>query len=526
MSGPWEKYQPQATGPWTKFQSDVAVPPTDLTPGSREYADWAAQQARAGAKLPQAGPAPPAATAPSPDTSGIAPQALSGVNEGAANFLSLPNTIELGLRSAGPMIANAFGAHFKTPTESMLPDAGKSYRALADSIGAIKPVTDNPVGKFARRVGQEVGSNLIPVMGAPAMIPAALATLGGGAGAATAQLVAPDNPLAELVGETLGGGASLGVSNALERGSMKLAAPSVDELKTQASSLYDKAKDSGIIFPQPFVRAAASDIASQAISDGIDPTLHPGAVAALKRVAEAAGGALTVGDAQTLRRVIAAAARDPANPDQARIAGKMLSSWDKFVSSGAPELQQANAIYHQAKNGELIQQAIDLAGSRAGQFSGSGFENALRTEFRTMERQIIKGDLQGLSDDEVAAISKVARGGPIENILRFIGKFAPSGNISTIGGALAGNAFGGPVGAAAVLGGGALGRNAATALTSRNAAIAAALARRGSTAPVIPAITQNTQQIAQALALGGAANQNQNSADIALALMRPTATGQ
>lgn len=43
---------------------DVATPPAGLVPGSREYADWAAEQARAGRKLPQV-----SRTTPSPDTS-------------------------------------------------------------------------------------------------------------------------------------------------------------------------------------------------------------------------------------------------------------------------------------------------------------------------------------------------------------------------------------------------------------------------------------------------------------------------
>lgn len=38
----------------------VAEPPTGLTPGSREYADWAAATARSGKTLPQVSPAPPA----------------------------------------------------------------------------------------------------------------------------------------------------------------------------------------------------------------------------------------------------------------------------------------------------------------------------------------------------------------------------------------------------------------------------------------------------------------------------------
>src|SRR5690606_6127403 len=110
-----------------------------------------------------------------------------------------------------------------------------------------------------------------------------------------------------------------------------------------------------------------------------------------------------------------------------RIATLMLEQFDQFLDPLAPQIAQANQIYSRAMKGEAIETAIELAGSRAGQFSGSGFENALRTEFRAMERAIIKGDLRGLSEAEKEAISRVARGGSLENIARWIGKFAPSG---------------------------------------------------------------------------------------------------
>lgn len=65
MAAPWEKYKAgssQAAGPWSKYTASAPVaaapmlsdmPPEGAKPGSRAYADWAAQQARAGKKLPQ-----------------------------------------------------------------------------------------------------------------------------------------------------------------------------------------------------------------------------------------------------------------------------------------------------------------------------------------------------------------------------------------------------------------------------------------------------------------------------------------
>jgi hypothetical protein len=188
---------------------------------------------------------------------------------------------------------------------------------------------------------------------------------------------------------------------------------------------------------------------------------------------------------QVVRESLQEAAKAPGR--QGKIGTTMLREFDGFTSAIAPELRQGDALWSKAMKGGKIEQLVELAGSRAGQFSGSGFENALRTEFRALERQIIKGQVKGLSQAEKDAISKVARGGPIENIMRWVGKAAPTSIVSAgMGGGmpfLIGNAFGGPaVGAAAGIGtmaAGGAARKAATALQGRNAEIASALARSG-----------------------------------------------
>ena len=76
-------------------------------------------------------------------------------------------------------------------------------------------------------------------------------------------------------------------------------------------------------------------------------------------------------------------------------------------------------------------------------------------------------------------IRKVANGGPVDNLFRWIGKAAPTGIVS---GGLAGGAgylAGGPIGAAAVLGAGAAGRGLATKMTIGNANRASEAVRGG-----------------------------------------------
>lgn len=308
------------------------------------------------------------------------------------------------------------------------------------------------------------------------------------------------------------GGGLTGVAGALASRAAKAAVPTVEDLKSQAGALYDQARGSGFIFTTPEVAKVADDIAAKAISEGLDPTLHPGATAALKRLQDAKDKGMTVGDAQTMRRILAAAAKDPMNPDQARIAGQMIDQFDQFTAT-VPELAQANAIYHQAKKGELIEQAIELAQARAGQYSNGGMENALRTEFRNLQRQIIRGQLKGLSQEEIDAITKVAEGGPIENLARWVGKAAPTGIVSAgmgtgvpfaIGTTLSGgNPAVGAVAAGATMGAGIAGRSAAEAMTVGNATKAALLARSGGKAIPRGQLAGPNREVLRALIAAG-----------------------
>lgn len=181
--------------------------------------------------LTQYGEQPEEVSAPeSPyqEREGLFPQFASGMSEGAASFLSLPNTVELGLRSIGPAIGNAFGGDFAYPTESFLPDVGASFRNFAGNTGALSAPSEDPGGQIVRRIGQELGANAIPMMGPVAgansvanalRIGATETALAGssGLGAGVAQQLAPDNALAEMAGQAVGLGAGAAALGGLRK---------------------------------------------------------------------------------------------------------------------------------------------------------------------------------------------------------------------------------------------------------------------------------------------------------------------
>lgn len=182
---------------------------------------------------------------------GMFPQFASGMTEGAANFLSLPNTIEMGLRSIGPAVVNTLGGEAAYPQESYLPNMGQSLRNFADNSGAMTAPNDEFGGRIARRVGQEIGANILPMAGSASRagsVAQALSqggaelglTTASGLGAGVANEAFPDNPIADMVGQGLGLAAGVG----LMEGGRRLITP--NPMSPQRAAIAQALQNEGI----------------------------------------------------------------------------------------------------------------------------------------------------------------------------------------------------------------------------------------------------------------------------------------
>lgn len=263
-------------------------------------------------------------------------------------------------------------------------------------------------------------------------------------------------------------------------------APSLDELKAQAAAAYKRADEAGIVVRENSLKGLKTRIVSMAKKEGLDKDLHPDSSAVLNRVIKSQDE-LTLSELETLRKV-ASDAKGALKPADKRIASKIVDEIDTYldnlsdadVVTGDPTkakaLKEARSLYSRSKKAEEINDLVERAGTRAGQFSGSGFENAIRTEFRQLAMN--KKRMSRFTAEEQAAIKKVATGGPVENTFRFIGKFAPTGVVSSVLAGGAGALVAGPLGVA-LPAAGAAGRSIATRLTNRNVAAAEELMRRG-----------------------------------------------
>jgi hypothetical protein len=264
------------------------------------------------------------------------------------------------------------------------------------------------------------------------------------------------------------------------------AVPTRADLAEAAQAAYKRADEAGVVVSANSLFKLKTRVASMAKKEGLDKDLHPDSTAALRRILETKGQK-TLTELETLRKV-AKDAQGSLKPADKRIAGMIVDELDGYIdnlsatdvvagdATKAAALKEARSLYSRAKKSEVIEDLMQRAKDSSSQFSGSGLENAIRTQFRGLAKN--KKQMRMFTAAEQAAIRKVANGGPMENTARFVGKFAPTGVVSGVLTGGAGAMIGGPLGAALPLAG-LGGRAVATRMTMRNVRRADELMRRG-----------------------------------------------
>lgn len=283
------------------------------------------------------------------------------------------------------------------------------------------------------------------------------------------------------------------------RAPIKAVPATTAEMRTVARDFYKQAEDAGVVVKPESFRTVVDDLVTTAQKSGLDVTLTPDSVAALKRIQDAADGPITFQNLDLLRQIASDAQGAVRKSDQ-RIAGILVDKLDDYVgklaakdvATGDPRVAaetivKARDLWSRSAKLDTISKLVDRAEISAPNFSGSGMENALRTEFRALAKNERK--MRTFTPQEQNAIKKVARGGVLENTARAGGKLAPTGIVPfALGGgvgAAAGTALGiGPFAgatAAQAIGFGA--RQLATKLTLRNVKQMEDLVRSGGATP-------------------------------------------
>lgn len=255
--------------------------------------------------------------------------------------------------------------------------------------------------------------------------------------------------------------------------------------KLSAKTAFKTAEDTGAVVGQQAMGALNSKMKEFAAKEGLVlPSgqmvdVFPKVRGAYKALDEFTAAPMSIKSAMVLQKHLRTVAKST-DPEEARLGSMMMDQFDEFMANLKPEAfaagngkkavkewMTAKTEWARFKRGETVLNAITAAQGKAHKFSGSGFENALRTEFDKIASNPRK--IRYFSEEEKAFIEAVRQGKPLANALRGLGKAAPTGIVSTVLSGLAGYGIGGPWGALAMLGVGGVSRKLATDQTKKSA---------------------------------------------------------
>lgn len=235
------------------------------------------------------------------------------------------------------------------------------------------------------------------------------------------------------------------------------AIPTIKALKEQASQQYKFAENAGAVFKKDSFKTFSDSLEATLKKEGFHKKLHPKVATTLDEIKLASKSDLTLENAEILRR-IGNSAKVSIEADERRLGGKLIEMLDDFVENAQPNqlksgskeavdsLVSARALWKRSRKGEILQEIFDTAELRAeANFTQSGMEQALRSRLVNLATNTKK--MRAFTKEEQASIKAVAKGGSIQNVLRWGGKFAPTSALPAMAGATIGAMFGGPVGA-------------------------------------------------------------------------------
>lgn len=382
---------------------------------------------------------PPRAAPVRPGPVDFLTQGMSGLNEGIAAGLGAPVDLATLAINAGTSGINALtGATIPQITNPI----GGSQRIREGILApTIQPESDDPLLKGVRRVTQEVGAWSVPGMGLAAKTGKTLgstlkdlpAALGSGTGAAIAQTVAPESALAEFAGQMIGGLTPGGVSRVASKGPKP---PSIDELRVARDKAYEGVKKLGASYAPKAYDDMLVDLVTDVKGDNISPTRHERAYSFITdMIARRNGKPMTLTELDQLRQEVRRDLITPSwsNPNaaaDAHFGEKIIDAIDEMIATdttGSQTMKLAREAHARLRKAELIEEAITKAVRRAESTgSGGNVNNAIRQNITAILNSPKRS--KAFSKVELQAMEKLVKQGKLEELLRWAGKFSPSGN--------------------------------------------------------------------------------------------------
>ena len=270
------------------------------------------------------------------------------------------------------------------------------------------------------------------------------------------------------------------------------ATPDVDQLKTQARTLYKEIDDMGVKMNEEKFIDLSIGLRDKFNSMGMDRQLTPDSARIIERFDELVGQEITLSDLDMLRQLSDIPAKKFDNPREMALGNTAKEYIDDFIdaegrrlaSTGrvdvGEKIRNARNLWARGSKSDVLTEAMEKAKDQA-----SGFENGLRVQFRQLLGN--KKKMRGFSKAEKDAMQQVVQGSGVANTLRALGKFGIFGQggqttilPALIGGPTAAAFAGSPVVGVMVPVIGQVSKELALKMTQNNAKMAQGVVRAGS----------------------------------------------
>ena len=216
-----------------------------------------------------------------------------------------------------------------------------------------------------------------------------------------------------------------------------------EQLAQESSRLFAKAKESGVLLDSQKFVTDMDRIGRNLREEGYTAKAYPKIASALDELQSRTTPKDFV-ELQSLRKMIKGA-QASADPAERRLASILVDEFDDYiikapdsaVIGGSKEAistwKEARTTYGKLKKAEVFEDMLANAELDKSKFVASGEENSMAQQLR----QLAKNDkkMRLFTKEEQEAITNAAKGGTVQNLLKFYGRFAPTGPIT---GAIAG----------------------------------------------------------------------------------------
>lgn len=369
---------------------------------------------------------------------GAAGGALAGPPGALAGSMMLPaaEALRAGANLALPQeyqIPSPSGAIENLMTQAGLPvPSSTTERALQAGGGAIAGAGAQipALARMATSAITPMGRGLSETLAqAPGRQLAAAAPSAAAAQVATEEY---QSPLAGMVaGAVVGAPFGMGVR--------QQAGPAREDLRAMATQSYDRARQMGIEIKPDAIASRMGQVEKGLRQKGYVTGVYPQIDAAFNQIKDTSRPK-DFAELSALREIIASG-QSATEPKTRMLASILKDEFDDYIlnlpksdiigassEQGAMAWRNAREQYSRLMKGEVFEKMLEDASFDVSKFTQSGKENALASALRNLAKN--QKRMRTFTKEEQDAIRKAARGGVTQNILKFIGRFAPTGATS------------------------------------------------------------------------------------------------